>query len=441
MSNELSEKLKTVPQRPGVYLFKDFQGKVLYVGKALSLRARLSSYFQTPDRAKVMEMMHHAQDFSYIETGSEFTALLLEARLIKLYLPKYNTALRDDKSYLYVFISTGETFPKIFLTRKPKTQSTVYDGLKGEFFGPFPSSFTLKKILRWLRRMFPYCAQKSLGKRPCFYSHLGLCRPCPSWVVKQTPDQAKIFTKEYRINILRIKRIFEGKSDMVKKDLEKEMKKYSSQKKYEEAAVCRNRYLSLEKLLSARDKTAVFLENPNYYYEAQEKKIIELQNILSPFIPKIKRLHRIECFDVSTIQGKFSVASQVVFIDGLPEKSLYRRFRMRVSGKPDDVGMLKEAVFRRLKHQEWPLPHLLVIDGGKAQIAVIDEGLKELNLNLPLIGLAKRLETIVVKINEQFHEVNLPKKSRALQLLQQIRDEAHRFAITYHRKLRAKSLA
>ena len=425
-------RLTTVPRRSGVYKFKDAKGVVLYVGKALSLKDRLSSYFQKNLLPKTAEMVAKAENFSYIETGSEFTALLLEAKLIKLYRPKYNVIFKDDKSYLYIFISITDEFPKVFLIRKPKNLPAH----RGAYFGPFPSSSTTDQILKWMRSLFPFCQQQKIGKRPCFYSHLGLCTPCPGQIVKTTGEEYQQLKHTYRQNIFRLKRILEGKIDAVVRDLTREMHSLSKQQAYEEARAIRDRINKLQWLLHQPLKTATFLENPNYYFEEQAMAISTLRSLLGKHGLPTQKLHRIECFDVSTISGVQSVASQVVFIDGIPEKSLYRRYRIREGSKPNDVGMLTEAIKRRLGHPEWELPDLLMVDGGKAQVSVVAKLLRDEQLVLPLLGLAKRFEKIVFLKGTVFSEITLRRKEAALKLLQQIRDEAHRFAITYHRKLR-----
>ncbi len=437
-THALRTKIATAPARPGVYLYKDKLGVVLYVGKALSLKDRLTSYLQKDIPSKTAQMLYLATTVSWIETGSEFEALLLEARLIKSYRPKFNVVFRDDKSYLYIFISLGEEFPKVFLARMPKnsTKTQLFNDLKGEYFGPFPSSRTTKQVLKWLRRAFPFCQQTKLNNRPCFYSHLGLCKPCPSFIIKQPPEAYKNLKKIYRTNVLRLKRILEGKFDSVTQGLEKEMRALSKVERFEEAQAIRNQLRRLTWVLHQSNSTAAFLENPNFYFETQKKAVDELVTVLKQHGVAITRADRIECFDVSTFQGTSSVAGQIVFIDGIPEKKWYRRYKIIHGGKPNDVAMLRETISRRLKHNEWPLPDLLVVDGGKPQVSTINQLLNELKITLPLIGLAKRLEQIVVANTHGFTIVTLPRKQKAIKLLQQIRDETHRFAIIYHRKRR-----
>ncbi len=443
--HKLIYEAKKLPQRPGVYFYKNEDGKVLYIGKALSLRDRVTSYFQNDISSKTVELLHHADSISYIETGSEFEALLLEARLIKLYKPRYNIALRDDKSYLYIFISTGEEYPKVFLTRKPKSlpaklnRRENYEGLKGEYFGPFPSGRSCAQILRWLRRIIPFCQQKTQNKRPCFYSHIGQCYPCPSYIVKQPESAIRLLKKEYRTNIFLLRKILAGSIELVTRDLEKEMRTLSKDENFEAAARIRNQIQRLVWLFKNSPHTGEFLSNPNFYFEKQQEASALLVNTLQRAGMTIQKSGRIECFDVSTLQGNYSVASQVVFINGVPEKAWYRRYRIKIDGKPNDVAMLTEAIGRRLKHPEWGMPDLVVVDGGKPQVSTISKLLKERPENIALIGIAKRLERIVVLNDGIFKELALSRKNPGLQLIQQLRDEAHRFALKYNRKRREKN--
>jgi excinuclease ABC subunit C len=432
------------PRRPGIYEFSDSTGRVLYVGKALSLRDRLTSYYQSDAPIKTQEMVKNAQTVAVVETGSEFTALLLEARLIKLHRPRYNVIFRDDKSYLYIFISLGEEFPKVFLTRRPKTEQfdsgeSRFEGAKGEYFGPFPSSGTVRSILKWLRRLFPFCMQKKTGTRPCFYAHLGLCSPCPSAIAKTSGAEYEQLKKNYRLGIFRLKRILDGHLEKVVAELTGEMKELSKDERFEEAAEIKFRIERLSWLLTKPIKTQTFLENPNFYGAHQHEAVESLRQLLVEYGLKLASLEKIECFDISNFAGTSAVASQVVFLGGVAEKDLYRRYRIKIDGRPNDFAMLSEAISRRLKHTEWELPQLLIVDGGKPQVSTIHELLRKEHVSLPLIGLAKRFEKIVLIKDHKLIEIELPRRTPALQLLQQIRDEAHRFAITYHRKVRKKA--
>jgi len=444
MSNaNLLAKISLAPKRPGVYRYLDDTGRVLYVGKALQLKDRLKSYFQSDVSTKTRQMISLARSVDWIETGSEFTALLLEARLIKLHQPHYNIALRDDKSYIYVFISTGEEFPIVVLARKPKQDAVkgkwkIYENLKGEFFGPYASSRVTHELLRKLRRVIPFCQQKSGSKRVCFYHHLGLCTPCPAGIRKTTGTEYQQLKRHYRSQIRKLTQILSGKLDLVQKELTQEMRAFAQNLEFEKAQSVKRQLRRFEWLLSYHDTTSSFLGNSNFYFNEQHKACNELQRLLKNNGIELNFPHRIECFDISNFQGADSFASQVVFIDGVPEKKDYRIYRMRIEGKPNDVAQLAEAVNRRLTHREWPYPDLLIVDGGKPQVSTIRKLLLENTTKLPLIGLAKRNEQIILPEDNGFATISLGRSHQALQLVQAIRDEAHRFANSRHRAAQRK---
>jgi len=434
---------KILPKRPGVYLFRNTLRQVLYIGKALSLKNRVASYFLKTKDAKIAQMITQASVVDYIETGSEFAALVLEAKLISLYKPKYNFVFRDDRSFLYIFVSLGEDFPKVYLTRKPepskkKSKYEVYQGMKGKYFGPFPSSRSTKYVLKMTRKTIPFCQQKKIGKRPCFYSHIGLCDPCPAFIVKQEGQFFRVLKKQYRKNISRLVRLLQGRFDKVIGDLERDMIYFSDNLRFERAQKIHTKLRSLKLLLHQTSTTSLFLENPNHYFDTQIKAINELEDILNRSQLKVTKLSRIECFDISTLLGEQSVGSQVVFVNGVPEKSDYKRYLIRKVGKQNDVAMMREVLLRRLKHKDWTYPDLIVVDGGKPQVAAVYRLLTEKDLDIPVIGLAKRLERIVVPESGKFRQIILPRSSLALRLLQAVRDEAHRFALDYHRKRRKR---
>ena len=444
MSNaKLLAKIARAPKRPGIYRYLDSNGTILYVGKALQLKDRLKSYFQKDVSVKTRQMLSLARTIDWIETGSEFSALLLEALLIKLHQPHYNIALRDDKSYIYVFVSTGEEFPIVLLARKPKQDATkgkwaVFENLKGEYYGPFASSRVTRELLRKLRRVTPFCQQKPGSKRVCFYHHLGLCNPCPAAIRKTEGPIYQELKRCYRNQIRKLGQILSGKLDLVQKELTQEMRAFAEKLEFENAQAVKRQLRRFEWLLSYHDTSSVFLDNPNFYFDEQQKACDELQSLLRKHGVHLSYPHRIECFDIATFGGYHSFASQVVFIDGVPEKKEYRLYRMHKQGKPNDVAMLAEAVRRRLAHKEWPLPDLFIVDGGKPQVSTVDKILSQNQPKLPLVGLAKRNEQIIVPRTPGFAIISLNRAHQALQLLQAIRDEAHRFANSRHRQARTK---
>ncbi len=424
--------LKTISQTPGVYIYRDIANNVIYVGKGVNLSRRVHQYFSRDDAVgeKTRVLVSQIADIETIPTLTEFDALLLEANLIKQYLPKYNVIARDDKSPLYVLI-TKEKLPQILFVRRQALQGT---SLHGYDYGPFQSAFVVRNLLRSLRRIVPYCTQKQRNGLPCFYTHLGLCNPCPSVIAKLPEGEEKReLTHQYRKNIFRLRAILSGKGQYILAELEKDMKRASDRKDFEKAASLRNQLTGLADMLQKH-------YDPSFYVEGEgaedifEKENAELTHALSSIYPQLAVLNRIECIDISNLGGKQAVGSMVVLINGQPDRSQYRKFRIRMPNIPNDVAMIAEVLNRRLRHTEWTYPDLLVIDGGKGQVASALRVLQERHIALPIIGLAKRREEIIVPT----FKVRLPTTSPGLHLLERVRDEAHRFAITYHRLLRRK---
>jgi excinuclease ABC subunit C len=570
--SQLKDKLQEVPQRPGVYKFLSNEGVVLYVGKAKNLRSRLSQYFNNHDhRLQLPFLMAEATDFEYIVVRTELESLFLENTLIKEYLPPYNIQLRDDKSYAFIEIDYSQEIPQLSYARK-----TIKDKNK-KYFGPYTS---VKKIIHTLdvaRKIFQFCSNKQVGKRPCFYYFL---HRCPGVCIGQ------VSLSEYKKHFQKIELFLSGQTKPIKKQLELDMAKAAKQKKFELAARTRDQFQALSSLEEKQitiftqnvswDFVSVYLDElnacvnlfkvregklrdnenfifqntiaiakdsrpaeviqkflENYYtdttdlpkeiflqhspsseavikqllksrtksnikisvpaigdkqklismgitnaqqclikwQQSQATNIDNMNQILAELQELLKlpgRPSRIECYDISNTQGTNPVASMVVFKDGLPLKSEYRKFKITTKQTPDDFAMMREALTRRLmrtelyieRHPEqdegstkrspvpeedtlektkigaWPTPDLLVIDGGKGQLGVAVEVLQELNLKIPVIGLAKRIEEIFRPHNSV--PIVLDHSNPVLQLLQRLRDEAHRFGITFHRNLRSK---
>lgn len=390
-----------LPHKPGVYLFKDKSGQVIYVGKAIDLYHRVSSYFSA---SKTSGWYEEIKSFETIIVESELEALILEANLIKKNLPKFNIRLTDDKDYLYIKI-TKEIFPKIVTARKHDLDYSL------KYFGPFPSSRTVRETLKALRKVFPWC---SGGKRACFYYHLGLC---PGACI------GEITQKDYRKIIDRFIRFLEGKKEELTKELTLEMNQFAKKEQFEDASKIK-KILAGIVYLTQTQRTSLYLENPNLLEEEKRLALQELKKILS--LSKIPE--RIEGYDISNIQGKEATGSMVVLTNGEIDKSQYRKFKISISGRPNDVAMMKEMISRRLQHAEWLMPDLIIVDGGRGQA-------RSINLKMPVFGLAKRMEWLY---SPKDQIIKLPKTSPALKLLQKLRDEAHRFAISYHRKLHDK---
>lgn len=419
--------LKEAPSLDGVYLYKS-GSDIVYIGKSVNIRARLLSHLeQAAVDPKEAAIEKSATSISCIVTDSEYKALLLESALIKKLKPKYNARWRDDKSYLYVKVTVKDPFPKIYAVRNENDGKSLY-------FGPFPSMRSIEIILRSIRRIVPYCAQKKIGKHRCFYSRIKLCDPCPSVVAHLSDESQKSdLKKTYRKNIRQIVQILKGNTDAMVKRLERQMKVASKSGDYETALLYRNKIQHFERLLHNRN----LLADREFHYNQSEDRMSDLQKLLLPFFPNLPKLHRVECFDVSILSQKEPTASMVVATDGLADKSQYRRFRIKAPEKQHDFAMLKEAVSRRLAHKSWPTPDLIILDGGKPQLSAVLPVLAE--HEIPCIGIAKRPDRIIVGIPE-LPTIKPPLRNLGFSLIRALRDESHRFAKKYHLLLRAKSL-
>ena len=528
----MSTKIKSpenLPKKPGVYIMKNAEGEIIYIGKAKNLLNRVRSYFREKlDRPKTQILMSHFDSLEYILTNSEKEALILEANLIKKHHPRYNIQLKDDKRYPYVKI-TNEKFPRLVITRNI-TKNGVY-------YGPFTDVGSVRRTVKFLKSLFKIRTCRNMDG-PCLNSQIDLC---------YAPCNGNITEKEYSEIINKIDLFFQGKYSVIVKNLKKEMHEAAENEEYEKAAVLRDQIESIEEIMekqfvdladddldqdviaiakgnldiyvvimpirngkitgrddflmsgSEHDSTSEILSSfiQQYYgynrhvpkqillseeiddkdlleewlsdlrgnkvrikvpqkgvklrlvkmaeknaeiIKHQKKKLenslIELKKYLK--LEKVPRI--IEGYDISNISGKFAVGSKVSFKDAKPNKKMYKHFKMETPG-PNDFAMMKELLTRRLKLIETdPEPDLIVIDGGKGQLGMACDVLDELDLNhIPIIGLAKEFEEIYLPNSKR--PIIIPKNNRALHLLQQVRDESHRFAITYHRKLRSKNIS
>ena len=364
------------------------------------------------------KLFNRVKQVGYIKTNSEIEALILEAKLIKKHQPKYNIVWKDDKNYFYVEI-TNEELPRVFLTHQIKFKNqnakckiTIQNA---KFIGPFVEGTSLKRTLTYLRKVFPYYTAKSHPKGSCLWCSLKLC-PGPN------PNR-----KEYQKNIRNLVAVLKGKSKSVLINLKKVMKELSLVQNYEKAAKVRDQISQLEKVIAHSR-----IIEPGWLTETKVAK------------PELK-LGRIEAYDISNIQGKEATGSMVVFMGGKPDKSQYRKFKIQIAGKPDDIAMIKEVLDRRLKHPEWPYPDLILIDGGKAQLnAAIKvksqkSKVKSAIQNSKVMAIAKKKNELYMEGRK--NPVLLKTLPREMfNLILQLRDEAHRFAISYHRKLREREL-
>ncbi|MDD3887593.1 MAG: excinuclease ABC subunit UvrC [Patescibacteria group bacterium] len=524
--------IKNIPNKPGVYLFRDAKKQILYVGKAKDLKKRLNSYFQNANSLALdkIKMVNQAKTIDYILTTNELEALLLESNLIKQHRPKYNVILKDDKNYKYIKIDYQDNFPKIYSVRKIEKGPAQY-------FGPFTDGYAVNQTLDLLQKIFKYrdCEKdlnKKFGQRECLKYHIKRClAPCIGKVTKEEYDQT----------IRQCELFLKGKQNQIAKNLEEKMKQESANKNFERAAKLRDRLKDINTIIKKQIIISTKQENQDYislyrkdtdfiinlfivregkligkedfllkadfntnnsellesfikqYYQKQTDRPKELilpetindQDLIEkwlkltitiPSIGKKKQMldlgiknaieyskrkfdnsavgekisilsnlqkilnlnslpNRIECYDISNIQGKEATGSMVVFQNGFPSKKEYRLFKIKTVFQANDVAMIKEVLERRV-HNSWPSPNLIIIDGGKPQINAALQVLGEHNWQTSLISLAKRFEEIHTLNNQD--PIKLPAESKELHLLQQIRDEAHRFAITYHKKLRSK---
>jgi excinuclease ABC subunit C len=411
---EVKIKNNELPDSPGVYLMKDAQGGVIYVGKATSLKRRVSSYFQKAHDARIEEMVSLIRSIDYIERPTAIEALILEANLIKHYWPKYNVREKDNKSFLYLVI-TKEEFPRPLLIRGKDLDTDASKRYKA-IFGPYTSPRSLRAALDLLRKVFSWTNCTPGMKRPCFYYHL---KQCPGVCIGVADRKA------YARTIRDLIRFFEGKKDGIIKQYRREMQKASKAKKYEEAAAWRNKLYFLEHI---QDIAILKREDEDV------DRIKEGESGVNLF-------GRIEGYDISHIAGTSMVASMVVFEQGAPAKAEYRKFRIKSVSGTDDFAALRETVTRRFRHPEWHKPDLLLIDGGLGQVHVVTATLRELDIGIPVIGMAKgperkRTDLICDPTNQDL--CKLCEKHK--ELLINVRDESHRFAIAYHRKVRSRGM-
>ncbi|MES2059811.1 MAG: GIY-YIG nuclease family protein [Patescibacteria group bacterium] len=398
------KKAQKLPDAPGVYFFLDKRKKILYIGKATSLQDRVKSYFAgdlIETRGPLLvKMIEEAHKIEYKETASVLEALLLEADLIKKFRPAYNTKEKDDKSFLCVVI-TKEDFPQILTIRKKDLSART--GL-AEVYGPFTSGSQLKEALKIIRKIFPYRDEKCKlnSKRPCFNYSIGLC---PGTCIGAIDKHC------YAIRIRRIKLFLSGNIKKLTSDLEKDMKSLAKEHKFEAAKILRDKIYALNHV-----QDVALIKDDN----------LRAGSILDAF--------RIESYDIAHMGGKNMVGVMVVLSGGMLDKSAYRKFKIRGFENANDPGALKEMLSRRLNHPEWPMANLIVVDGGVAQINVMNQALKERGVSIPVLSVVKDDKH---KAKGLLGDVAFGAKYKKEILLSNV--EAHRFAIGYHKKLRNKN--
>ncbi|PJE62071.1 hypothetical protein COU87_01230 [Candidatus Roizmanbacteria bacterium CG10_big_fil_rev_8_21_14_0_10_39_12] len=417
--------LGSVPTTSGIYIFKD-NAKPIYIGKSVNIRARLKSHFENAKvDLKEKAIIDSSKTISYIVTDSEFKALLLESKYIQKYKPRYNVRWRDDKSYLYIKVTIKDIYPKIFITRKENDKKSLY-------FGPFSSVRIIRSILKEIRRVFPFCTQKQLTKQKCFYAKIHLCNPCPSEIEKLKNEKEKIQAqKTYLQNIKNVVKVLDGKTELILKKLYLSIKEFNKTEEFEKSIPLRERILRLEGMLSNKR----FDENMIDQYNQSTKQILALQVLLGKYMI-VDSLCRIECFDMSTMTFENSSASMVVFTDGLSDKKEYKRFKIKQEAN-SDFEMFDEVLKRRFKNN-WPMPDLLIVDGGKPQVRVAQRVFESLGITVPLIGIAKRPDRLIIG-DDTLQTIKPYRHHLGFRLVQALRDESHRFAKKYHLFLRGKT--
>jgi excinuclease ABC subunit C len=424
-----AEKVKQFPTEPGIYLMKDARGRVIYVGKAKNLRARASSYFHktaSGDR-RICDWIGEVADIEFLAADSEVDALLMEARLVKDIQPKYNRDLKDDKSFPYLQITTGEDFPRVNFTRQPLDR-----GVK--LYGPFPRAKSLRGAIQVLQRVFKFrtCSldieeddPRWKWFRPCLLASISQCT---------APCNLRIDRESYRADIRRLQLFLDGKKDILLKEMEEEMRESSKALQFEKAARLRDEIKALGSL-NLRGNLADHAQ-PEVFYVDPRKGLKGLKQILK--LDSIPRT--IDGVDIAHLGGTEMVGSLVSFVDGLPFKPGYRRYQIKSVAGIDDFAAIREVVTRRIKslqERDEPFPDIWLIDGGKGQLSSALAAFETLKVVPPtVIALAKQEEEIFVQGRSD--PIVLSRRSFALRLLQYVRDEAHRFAQHYHHLLRKK---
>lgn len=453
MTNDaLQQKLRQLPAQPGVYFHKDAAGQIIYVGKAAILRNRVRQYFQKSRGRdpKTEALVADIADTDWMVVESELEALFLEAEMIRRYMPRYNILLRDDKSMAYIRIDYDSDYPTVTITRRP-----LDDGAR--YFGPYLSTLSVRKALKYLRRVFPFAVQRTPGqKRASLYYHLGL---------DPGLEEGRTTLEEYRANLRKLMAVIEGKRTRIINELERDMQKFAKKSQYEAAAKVRNQLFALQNL----GKQVIFSDK-EFLDISKDHALTELVELLD--LPKYPR--RIEGYDISHMQGTDVVASMVVFTNGVSDKGAYRKFKTKINQNNDFYNM-NETIKRRLSDKNrkaWGIPDVFLIDGGKGQLDAAIAARDEMGCtHIPFIGLAKREEQIVLKKSQEspqqgekegqgsgvhvrlevlqnlggfmtesddFILLNVPHSTNVVKLLQRIRDESHRFAVSYHSTLKQK---
>jgi len=466
--SKLKSKISKFPQTPGVYVFYGKKREIIYIGKATKLKSRVSSYFRFPTDANlritnrpIEAMIHEVVDIKTLETDSVLEALILESNLIKKYQPKYNALGKDDKSFSY-FVITKEKFPRVMTFRetdlryknvipslsrdlKKKILDSSTPSRQGRYsaqndisiskiFGPYTSKKQMEIALKIIRKIFPFHSNKQQTEKGCLDFQIG---SCPG------PYAGAITAEDYKKNIRGIRMILEGKKKKLVKKMEREMKESSKKYEYEKAGELRNKVFALKHI---RDVALITNEQPHPNLPLRKGK------------GDLEKIFRIEAYDISNISGQHATGSMVVFNNSEPDKSQYRKFKIKTVQGADDIGMMREVLLRRFKN-DWPQPDLIFLDGGKGHVNMGTKILRELGFTMPLVAVAKGKSR--KNLNFQFsifpamsgsrqggdNQFSMTQFSNEIKnilndkkLVKRIMDEAHRFALRYHRKLRKNNL-
>ena len=455
VKSKLQEKIKGLPASPGVYIFRDENGGILYIGKATNLRERVRSYFRTDanlrnesestkyDARPIHSVIDQIADVEVRQTDSVLEALILEANLIKKFQPKYNVEGKDDKSFSYAVI-TKEEFPRVLILRETELESRnserithnenhtkkskkISGVLSSTFhvsrtFGPYTSKKSLETALKIMRKIFPFHSSKQKTEKGCLEHQIGLC---------PGPYTQEISRKDYLKNIRGIKMILEGKKKSLIKKLEKEMQEYSKNQEFEKAGEIRNKIFALRHiqdvaLISGENSHSIISTSPH---------LTRAGKPAHPLLIKEREIGmRMEAYDISNISGQYATGSMVVFENNEPNKNEYRKFRIKTVRGANDVGMMKEVLLRRFQNN-WPKPDLILLDGGVGHLNMGEAVLEGLGLEISIAAIAKGKERKKQEVKSKQNIENIIDKKT----LKRIMDEAHRFAIGYHRKLRGKN--
>jgi excinuclease ABC subunit C len=457
VNKALEDKLKTLPKEPGVYFHKAVSGEIIYVGKAAVLRNRVRQYFQASRNRdpKTEALVEEIYDTDWMVVESELEALFLEAEMIRRYMPRYNILLRDDKALSYIRIDYDSDYPTVTTTRRP-----LDDGAR--YFGPYFSTYGVRQALKLLRRIFPFATGRPHGqKRASLYYHIGL---------DPGLEEGRTSLEDYRKNLRKLIAVIEGKRTNIIREIEHDMKHAAKGQHFEEAARYRNQFIALQNL-----SRQVIFSDKEFLDISKDQALSGLVELLR--LRDYPR--RIEGYDISHIQGTNVVASMVVFTNGVSDKSEYRKFK--TSQRNDDPGNMHETLMRRLSDKnlkDWGVPDLMLIDGSTQQVNAVVSAQEERGTHIPVIGVAKREEELIIKISgsnidvsgladspeytvrsdgvfimvnlhpglfkSSGHSLNLRGSTKVhkyddvIKLIQRIRDESHRFAVSYHSTLRDK---